>query len=268
MLEAGYPLSAVTEALCRRWQPGVRLLPDDRRPGGDPRRGRRPRLPQRPPRGAPAGVPGADGGAGAGRGGALRRPGPGPARARRPRGDRRGRPGAPGRARTRWSRSAPSSASPGCARHCAATAARVVGLSPLPGTDAAVPDLTRRLLDCVEVEANAAGVGLHLRRARPGRRAGRLAGRRAGRRPAAAAGRGRAGRPRRAARSRAPPTQVARAPDRRPSSWPADGGHRPAGGGGPRRGRRRSLRAPTWSTWSPPPSPGSSPVPPTATWWW
>ena len=32
MLEAGYPLSAVTEALCVRWRPGVRLLPmtDDR----------------------------------------------------------------------------------------------------------------------------------------------------------------------------------------------------------------------------------------------
>jgi LPPG:FO 2-phospho-L-lactate transferase len=32
MLEAGYPLSAVTEALCKRWEPGVRLLPmsDDR----------------------------------------------------------------------------------------------------------------------------------------------------------------------------------------------------------------------------------------------
>ena len=32
MLEAGYPLSAVTEALCARWEPGVRLLPmtDDR----------------------------------------------------------------------------------------------------------------------------------------------------------------------------------------------------------------------------------------------
>ena len=32
MLEAGYPLSAVTAALCRRWQPGVALLPmsDDR----------------------------------------------------------------------------------------------------------------------------------------------------------------------------------------------------------------------------------------------
>ncbi|MFJ6935778.1 2-phospho-L-lactate transferase [Streptomyces sp. NPDC101132] len=32
MLSAGYPLSAVTEALCDRWRPGVRLLPmsDDR----------------------------------------------------------------------------------------------------------------------------------------------------------------------------------------------------------------------------------------------
>lgn len=32
MLRAGYPLSAVTEALCARWQPGARLLPasDDR----------------------------------------------------------------------------------------------------------------------------------------------------------------------------------------------------------------------------------------------
>jgi LPPG:FO 2-phospho-L-lactate transferase len=32
MLQAGYPLSAVTEALCTRWRPGVRLLPmtDDR----------------------------------------------------------------------------------------------------------------------------------------------------------------------------------------------------------------------------------------------
>jgi LPPG:FO 2-phospho-L-lactate transferase len=32
MLTAGYPLSAVTEALCARWRPGVRLLPatDDR----------------------------------------------------------------------------------------------------------------------------------------------------------------------------------------------------------------------------------------------
>src|SRR3546814_10881218 len=32
MLRAGYPLSDVTEALCKRWSPGARLLPasDDR----------------------------------------------------------------------------------------------------------------------------------------------------------------------------------------------------------------------------------------------
>ncbi len=32
MLDAGYPLSEVTAALCARWNPGVRLLPmtDDR----------------------------------------------------------------------------------------------------------------------------------------------------------------------------------------------------------------------------------------------
>ncbi|MGW3682121.1 2-phospho-L-lactate transferase [Streptomyces prasinus] len=49
MLAAGYPLSAVTEALCDRWQPGVRLIPmsDDRvethvavtLPDGDPAAG-------------------------------------------------------------------------------------------------------------------------------------------------------------------------------------------------------------------------------------
>ena len=37
MLREGVPLSAVTRALGERWQPGVTLLPDDRRPGGDPR---------------------------------------------------------------------------------------------------------------------------------------------------------------------------------------------------------------------------------------
>jgi LPPG:FO 2-phospho-L-lactate transferase len=56
MLDAGYPLSVVTEALCDRWQPGVRLLPmsDDRvethvlvdredgpGPGDEPRSGRK-----------------------------------------------------------------------------------------------------------------------------------------------------------------------------------------------------------------------------------
>ncbi|WP_042171696.1 2-phospho-L-lactate transferase [Streptomyces sp. NBRC 110035] len=49
MLAAGYPLSAVTQALCERWQPGVRLIPmtDDRvethvavtLPDGDPAAG-------------------------------------------------------------------------------------------------------------------------------------------------------------------------------------------------------------------------------------
>ncbi|MFC5953268.1 2-phospho-L-lactate transferase [Streptomyces pratens] len=49
MLAAGYPLSAVTEALCDRWQPGVRMIPmtDDRvethvavtLPDGDPAAG-------------------------------------------------------------------------------------------------------------------------------------------------------------------------------------------------------------------------------------
>ena len=36
MLGAGLPLSAATAALCQRWQPGVSLLPDVRRPGRDP----------------------------------------------------------------------------------------------------------------------------------------------------------------------------------------------------------------------------------------
>ena len=41
MLGAGYPLSAVTEALCARWQPGRAAAADDRRPGRDPRGHRR-----------------------------------------------------------------------------------------------------------------------------------------------------------------------------------------------------------------------------------
>jgi len=31
MLDAGYPLSSVTAALCDRWRPGVRLVPIDRK---------------------------------------------------------------------------------------------------------------------------------------------------------------------------------------------------------------------------------------------
>ena len=40
MLDAGYPLSAVTEALCDRWQPGRPDAAGHRRPGGDARGGR------------------------------------------------------------------------------------------------------------------------------------------------------------------------------------------------------------------------------------
>ena len=36
MLDAGYPLSAVTAALCERWQPGVDAAADDRRAGWRP----------------------------------------------------------------------------------------------------------------------------------------------------------------------------------------------------------------------------------------
>ena len=48
MLEAGYPLSAVTEALCRALAARGAPAADDRRPGRDPRRGRRPRRAERP----------------------------------------------------------------------------------------------------------------------------------------------------------------------------------------------------------------------------
>jgi hypothetical protein len=37
MLDAGYPLSQVTQALCARWQPGRAAAADERRPRRDPR---------------------------------------------------------------------------------------------------------------------------------------------------------------------------------------------------------------------------------------
>ena len=45
MLDAGYPLSAVTAALADRWQPGVTAAADERPAGRDPRRGRPTRRP-------------------------------------------------------------------------------------------------------------------------------------------------------------------------------------------------------------------------------
>ncbi|CAM5725096.1 Phosphoenolpyruvate transferase [Streptomyces antimycoticus] len=47
MIGAGYPLSAVTEALCARWQPGVAAAAHDGRPRRDPRPDRRPGRPGR-----------------------------------------------------------------------------------------------------------------------------------------------------------------------------------------------------------------------------
>ena len=90
MLDAGYPLSAVTAALCKRWEPGCRAAADDRRPGRDPRGHRRPRD-RRAAGGALPGVldppPGLRAGA---RGGADRDRGR-QARSGRPRGARRRR---------------------------------------------------------------------------------------------------------------------------------------------------------------------------------
>ena len=138
MLDAGYPLSDVTAALCRRWQPGVRLLPmsDDRVEThiaiADPDQ------PERPPGRPLPGVLGAPARLGAGRGGHRGRPGrprpPGPGCSRpsrtptwsccRPptRSSASGRSSAcPASARRspapprRWWASPPSSATPTCA---------------------------------------------------------------------------------------------------------------------------------------------------------
>ena len=133
MLDAGYPLSEVTEALCRRWQPGVRLLPmtDDRVEthiaiaDPDSPSGRRVvhfqeywvRLHAEVPAEAVLVV---------GHGGVLARP-------RRDRRDHRRRPRPACRRATRWSASARSSASPGVREALVATRAPVVGLSPIIG---------------------------------------------------------------------------------------------------------------------------------------
>ena len=89
MLDAGYPLAEVTAALCSRWGWRARgpAAADDRRPGRDPRRRRRPGGAGRPARGALPGVLGAaarraDGARGACRSARPRRR-PGPACSRR-----------------------------------------------------------------------------------------------------------------------------------------------------------------------------------------
>ena len=129
MLDAGYPLSAVTEALCARWQPGVRLLPmtddrvethvvieDDAGQAGRPLPGvvgAAARLGRRPRRSSPVGAD-----AGQARARACWRPSPTPTSSscRRP---------------TRWSASARSWRCPASARR--SRRKTVVGVSPIVG---------------------------------------------------------------------------------------------------------------------------------------
>ena len=82
------------------------------------------------------------------------------ARPGRHRRDHRRRPGRCCRRPTRSSRSAPSSASRGCARRCVATRAPVVGLSPIVG-GTHVRGMAEQMLTSIGVEVSAAGVGLH-----------------------------------------------------------------------------------------------------------
>lgn len=158
MLEAGYPLSAVTEALCRRWQPGVRLLPmtDDRVEThiaiDDPESASG----QRGPFSGvldQAACRGARSRGGRGGSGTL---------------DSRTR-GAGGDRRCRGGRASPSNpvvsvgtilAVPGIREALTNTAAKVVGLSPIVG-GSHVRGMANQLLECIGVEVSAAGVARH-----------------------------------------------------------------------------------------------------------
>ena len=159
MLDAGYPLSAVTAALADRWQPGVTVLPmSDQRvethvvvdrpghrpPAGDPLPGVVGAAPGRP---RPVGLrPGRRG----------RRP------ARPPAWPRRSPPPTPScwRRPTRWCRSARSSACPACARRCWRSPARIAGVSPIVG-GAVVRGMADRCLPVLGIEVSAEGVGRH-----------------------------------------------------------------------------------------------------------
>ena len=98
MLDAGYPLSAgdrgALPALARPASGRRPAAADDRRPGRDPRRHRRPRVAERPPGGALPGVLGPAARRGPGRGGRRRRARRVHARPGRHRRDHRRRPGA------------------------------------------------------------------------------------------------------------------------------------------------------------------------------
>ena len=124
MLDAGYPLSEVTAALCQRWLTPTsarrHAAADDRRPGRDPHRDRRPRGPERPPGRALPGVLGPAARRGARRDRRRRRPRRRDPGARRHRRDHRRRPGPaaavqPGRLRRHHPRRPPGAR--GARRH-------------------------------------------------------------------------------------------------------------------------------------------------------
>ena len=179
MLDAGFPLSAVTAALCRRWLPtstaAGRAAPDVRRPGRDPRGDRRPGD-RRAPGGALPGVLDppprrrrrarrrAD------RASTNAKPGPGVLEAiarRRPRARAAVEPGRLGRHDPRGPRH------PRRAR--ARPRAPVVGVSGIIGADH-VHGMARQLLGVIGVEVSAAGVAEHYGARSAGGRARRLAG--------------------------------------------------------------------------------------------
>ena len=192
MLDAGYPLSAVTAALASRWQPGVTRAADERPAGRDPRRRHRPG--HRPPAGHP--LPGVVG-----------------APPRRTRGH-------PPSSRSAWTTPGPAPGVveafadadavllapsnpvvsigtilgvPGLREALLASPARIAGVSPIVG-GAVVRGMADRCLPVLGIEVSAEGVGRHygarkdgglldawlVRTERPGRRPRR-------RRPAGAA---------------------------------------------------------------------------------
>jgi len=155
MIGAGFPLSAVTEALCDRWKPGVRLIPmtDDRvethvavEVDGERKvihfqstgyGCARPWPPRRSCRSGPS------------------RPSPRPGSWRRS----RRRTSSSSRRPTRSSPSAPSSPCPASVRR-SPTRVPVIGLSPIVG-DAPVRGMADKVLAAVGVESTATAVAEH-----------------------------------------------------------------------------------------------------------
>ena len=150
MLGAGYPLSAVTEALCARWQPGVTAAAGIGRPGRDPRRG------AGAGRDALPGVVGALPRRAAGAAVRVRRRRHGQARRRRAGRSGRGGRGA-ARAEQPGGEHRPDPGRDRSARGAVAGRAPVVGVSPIIG-GSPVRGMADKCLAALDVECSAAGV--------------------------------------------------------------------------------------------------------------